>query len=122
MLYGVLMNKRSLYHCVNPDITIDIDAYIDAETGDLVIEGYDIGPRVGEAWGDSDYEYWLRIGRDDKPALYNSLSTDQHCDPVQLDGRLLDLVVENFSNNRAVSLLEEHCKVHQVPAKFSSYV
>ena len=31
------------------------------ESGDLVLEGQDLGPLVDSVWGDSDYEYWVTV-------------------------------------------------------------
>lgn len=42
--------------------------YVD-QNQDVVMEGYDIGPSVAEAWGDSDYEYWVRVPKEHKAAL-----------------------------------------------------
>ncbi|HRJ30173.1 MAG TPA: hypothetical protein PLV21_19195 [Cyclobacteriaceae bacterium] len=53
------MKSVSLYHFTGPDIKISIDAYFDGDK--LIIDGYDIGKRVEEYWGDSDYEYVLTI-------------------------------------------------------------
>ena len=43
-------------------------ARIDDE-GNLVLEGYDTGELVREWWGDSDYEYWLKVADDDKDTV-----------------------------------------------------
>ena len=43
-------------------------ARIDAESN-LVLEGYDIGELVREQWGDSDYEYGLKVAADDKDTV-----------------------------------------------------
>lgn len=50
------------------DISVELVAKID-DDGDLVLEGYDIGKAVAEHWGDSDYEYWLRVASDDKDTV-----------------------------------------------------
>jgi len=34
-----------------------------------VLEGYDCGPSVEAAWGDSDYEYWMVVAREHKDAV-----------------------------------------------------
>ncbi|MDZ7648279.1 MAG: hypothetical protein U5K54_14460 [Cytophagales bacterium] len=51
--------NRTLYHFVSDDIKVAIGAYF--EGGLLVIDGYNIGKRVKEYWGDSDYECVLKI-------------------------------------------------------------
>jgi hypothetical protein len=50
------------------DVSVHLTASID-EKGDLVLEGYDIGKFVEDHWGDSDYEYWLRIDKDYKDTI-----------------------------------------------------
>lgn len=118
------MTKTRLFHSESPGITIDIVAFIDGATGDLVIEGYDIGPRVEELWGDSDYEYWLRVAEADRSALLKSLSPGRKdcLDSSFDDSRLLDLIAATFNTDKAVSMLEEHCGKHRVPASFSSCI
>ena len=54
------MNERvTLFHLKNENITITIEAKFDGDK--LIIEGYDIGKSVKDAWGDSDYEYTITI-------------------------------------------------------------
>lgn len=52
----------------NEDISVHVVAKIDDEEN-LVLEGYDIGKYVKEHWGDSDYEYWLRVAKGDKDTV-----------------------------------------------------
>ena len=53
------MDAVTLFELKNEDIRISIEAYFENEV--LVIDGYDIGKRVEEYWGDSDYEYLIRV-------------------------------------------------------------
>ncbi|MBX2946764.1 MAG: hypothetical protein KF725_13095 [Cyclobacteriaceae bacterium] len=53
------MKSISLFTYSAPDIKVSIEAYFDGDK--LIIDGYDIGKRVEEYWGDSDYEYVLTI-------------------------------------------------------------
>ena len=69
------MESIRLYHSKSDDITISIDAYFDGEV--LVIDGYDIGPRVKEYWGDSDYEYMTRIPATGVNFLYDHFHVEQ---------------------------------------------
>ena len=64
------MKKESvtLYHSEREGITIDIKARF--ENDELVIDGYDIGKVVEEAWGDSDYEYVVTVPATDVPQVY----------------------------------------------------
>ena len=40
------------------------------EGGAIVLEGQDMGPIVEEVWGDSDYEFWVRV----EPASLSKLA------------------------------------------------
>lgn len=62
------MHTITLYYSKNKDISIHIQVYFDDEK--LVIEGYDIGKRVEEAWGDSVYEYVTTIPENEVKKLY----------------------------------------------------
>jgi hypothetical protein len=62
----------TLYHSENADIKVDIEARFDGDT--LIIDGYDIGKRVEEYWGDSDYEYTLTIPPESVQQLYNLMN------------------------------------------------
>lgn len=59
MTQSIEMDSVQLYHSKSEDIKIDISAYFEGSR--LVIDGYDIGKRVKEYWGDSDYEYVVKI-------------------------------------------------------------
>jgi hypothetical protein len=63
------MDKTLLYHFKDDSISITVEAYFD-EKESLVMEGYDIGKKVKEAWGDSDYEYSVTISNDELNKLY----------------------------------------------------
>ena len=62
------MSIITLFQYDTPQISINIQAYFENEK--LVIEGYDLGKRVKEAWGDSDYEYKTTITEDEVKKLY----------------------------------------------------
>lgn len=77
-----------------------LDALIDDE-GKLVIEGYDIGESVKEFWGDSDYEYWLRVPQEWKDTV------------------LLLLIKERFGLS---SDFKKWLEDKEIPHKFESWV
>ena len=62
------MYKVLLFHLESDNIEVTIKDYFEAEK--LVIEGYDIGKIVEEAWGDSDYEYSTTIYPEEVKKLY----------------------------------------------------
>ena len=68
------MERVSLYHYESTEIKISIDAYFEGDT--LVIDGYDIGKRVEAWWGDSDYEYNVRIPKVGIDFLFRHLKVE----------------------------------------------
>ena len=66
-----MKSSITLFHYIDEDIKIDIVARFDGDN--LIIDGYDIGKRVEEAWGDSDYEYVMTIPAESLPTLYGLL-------------------------------------------------
>jgi len=64
----------TLFHLEREDIRINIEARFEAEK--LIVDGYDIGKTVEEAWGDSDYEYVMTIPGEGVDALYGLLKVE----------------------------------------------
>lgn len=81
------------------DLHIELIARID-DNGDLVLEGYDRGKFVQEHFGDSDYEYWLKVPRDWKDTV------------------LLYMLREHFENDAGFRAWLE---AHNIPGKFTGY-
>ncbi len=96
-----------MYHEEREDIRIDIVAYFENDV--LVIDGYDIGKRVKDYWGDSDYEYVMRINPDgvDKLYVHFSIPPDK--------GQLLAFLAERYSGNRCFSELESLVEELKLP-------
>ena len=44
-----------------------------SDDGHLTVTGQDMGPSVERMWGDSDYEYGIRIKPEDIPTLWPHL-------------------------------------------------
>jgi len=94
--------KVSLVRVKGPT-NIYIDAEI-ADNGDLLFSGQDIGQAPREMFGDSDYEYWLRIPAANK------------------DQVLLALIQKQYSKNTSViSEFQNYLKSRGIPCEFSSY-
>ena len=66
MLKG--MYSINLFSLKNEEIKISIEARFEGEA--LIIDGYDIGKKVKEYWGDSDYEYTTTIYPESVKQLY----------------------------------------------------
>ncbi len=77
-----------------------LDAKID-ESGNLLLEGYDIGDSVEEFWGDSDYEYWLTVSHEWKDTV------------------LLLLIKEKFKLSSDFQIWLES---KEIPCKFESWI
>jgi hypothetical protein len=95
----------TLFHLKREDIRIHIEARFEGEK--LVVDGYDIGKTVEEAWGDSDYEYDMVIPAEGVGALYGLLDVR-----TGDKGGLLKALAERFHGNRCFSkigdFLDEH--------------
>ena len=94
------VKKIELMREIAPKDKRYLDAMIDDE-GNLVLEGYDIGESVKEYWGDSDYEYWLKIRKEWKDTV------------------LLMLIKERFGRS---SDLQTWLEEKEIPYEFSSWV
>ena len=81
-------------------IAVHLLARID-DAGELILEGYDSGRFVEEHWGDSDYEYWLKIAEKYKDTL------------------LLWLIKERFSSE---SEFRRWLEEKRIPHTFESWV
>lgn len=70
-----LMDSIILYNYKTTEISVTIEASFKDDK--LIIEGYDIGKRVEECWGDSDYEYSLTIQGNEVVKLYHLLQVKE---------------------------------------------
>jgi len=97
-----MIKKVRLVDLAGPT-SIHIEAEI-TDQGDLLISGQDLGDAPKEIFGDSDYEYWLRIKAADKDQL------------------LLALIEEIYSGNtRLISELQEYLNAKKIPSEFTSF-
>ena len=75
------------------------------DDGAIVLEGQDMGPTVEAVWGDSDYEYWVRVA------------------PPSLPKLAFELLREKFSGQLgAVDAFRDWCTTHGVQHEFDSWV
>lgn len=120
-------------------LRIRLDAAIDVQ-GDLVLEGYDLGSRVEELLGDSDYEYWLRVQAWHLGEVFDELLVDLFPAPADREAWLraagaagtkerppevlLLLLQEAFSNGRFSSDSEFRAWLDErrIASEFSSWV
>ncbi len=95
---------QTLYQYKDEGISIHVEAYF--ENDKLVVSGYDIGKRVEEYWGDSDYEYTSTVEAEGVSKLYPLLSVPPDAEA------LLVALAEKFNTNTCYSeyqsFLEQH--------------
>ena len=94
------MEAVTLFELKNEGIKISITAYFEKDI--LVIDGYDIGKTVEEYWGDSDYEYVLRIPSAGISFLYKHLNVfegDQQA--------LLHVLAKRYNSNSCFSEIRQ---------------
>lgn len=73
-LCHIMKDSITLFHFEAADIRVDIEARFEGEV--LIIDGYDIGKRVEEYWGDSDYEYTITIPAASVLQLYKLMNLE----------------------------------------------
>jgi len=72
--------------------------------GAIKMDTQDIGPTVEEIWGDSDYEFWVRVA------------------PAALPKLAFELLREKFVGHLgAVNAFRDWCKAHGVEHEFGSW-
>lgn len=122
--------RKKLFRLRDKSISIHIDVCINEDTGSLVIEGHDVGRAVSAAFGDSDYEYWLTVNRENKLRLFELFDeSDPEAVAVAIgcskdkdrDKALVALIQKHFSQHDVVSKLQEVCEARGIPCEFFSY-
>lgn len=107
------MEKVTLFYLERPDIKISMQIYFN-EKGQLYFDGYDIGKRVDDVWGDSDYEYTYTIETEEVLKFYQLFSLREGDQSA-----LLREIKNRFSVNKAYSLFGEFMRVNNI--KFSGF-
>jgi hypothetical protein len=54
-------------------------------SGDLVLEGHDMGPTVEQAWSQDEYEYWRRVQSSLVPKVLLELIKDRFKTDAEFD-------------------------------------
>jgi hypothetical protein len=108
------MNRIILYQFEASWIKVKIEAYFDQEN--LIIEGYDIGDRVEEWYGDSDYEYTLVVSGDEVVKLYPLLEVNEG----DKEG-LLKAIAEKYNTNTCYSEFRYFLENNQIKSEGFSW-
>lgn len=109
------MLSISLYRFVNDDIKIFIDAAFEGDS--LIIEGYDIGKRVEEYWGDSDYEYSVTVPPEGVMKLYDLMSVTAG----DKQG-LLEELARRYHTNSAYSDIRQFLDKNKIKSEGFSWI
>jgi hypothetical protein len=105
----------TLYHHEATDIKVDVEARFKGDT--LLIDGYDIGERVKEYWGDSDYEYSITIPPKSVLQLYDLLmirSGDRQS--------LLQELAKRYHSNTCFSEIRKLLDDHHIECEGFSWI
>jgi hypothetical protein len=116
--------SHNSYPAVNSHLSASIDGR------GLVISGHDLGPGVSSIWGDSDYEHWLVVGRDQLTSVLEDMlrKVDREAqvpdDPSQRDRLLLALLEQAWAKGvfETDADFRRWLNAIHVPSEFSSYV
>jgi hypothetical protein len=103
-----------LFHHKTDGIKISVEAYF--KDDNLIIDGYDIGKRVEEYWGDSDYEYITTVTADQLTKLYAVLG-------VEADDKekLLTMLSQRFNTNSCYTDVRNFFDQHDIRYESSSW-
>lgn len=108
------MYKVTLYYFESPDIKVTIEAYFDGEI--LKIEGYDIGKRVEEILGDSDYEYTTIISESEVEKLYPLMNIRKGD-----KGGLLNEIASIYNTNTCYSEFNDFLRKNSIKSEGFSW-
>ena len=75
------------------------------DDGTIKMDAQDMGPTVTQFWGDSDYEFWVRVP------------------PASLPKLAFELLREKFTGQLgAVDAFRDWCRTHGVQHEFDSWI
>jgi hypothetical protein len=95
-----MSNEVTLYDFRDESIHINVVARFEKEK--LIIDGYDIGKKVQEIMGDSDYEYIITVHEAEVVKLFEVVAI-----PVGDQDSMLRWLTESFNTNSCFSAFSE---------------
>ena len=110
------MNPVILFQLETENIKVTVEAFFEAG-GSLVVEGHDIGKTVLEYWGDSDYEYAVRVPPAEVVKLYALLAV-----PENDQAGLLERLHFQFHTNTCFSEFRDFLDQSGIHSEGSSWV
>ncbi len=113
-----MIGQKTLYEDKREGLHVVITAE-ERESGALVIAGYDVGEIVKSIRGDSDYEYYLSVNKDEVQKLMHKISTEQGIAPNF--PALLDWLAARYDDEYCFSKIQALLKDVGVEAEFSCW-
>ena len=92
---------------------VEVHVRADLKDGELTLSGQDLGPYVEEIWGDSDYEYWYHLDKENTEKLLEAIGGID--DPKAA-------LLREFRGEGGCRALQEFCNENGIKYGFSSYV
>lgn len=92
---------------------VEVHVRAEIENGELLISGQDLGPYVEAAWGDSDYEYWYHLDKENTEKLLKAI--DDVDDPKEA-------LLREFYGEDGCRMLRKLCEENSIKYEFNSYV
>lgn len=109
-----MLSPVTLFQHTDEEIKISVQAYFEGEV--LVIDGYDVGPKVAEFWGDSDYEYQVRIFPEGVAFVYQFLGVETGNKQA-----LLIALANRFNSNTCYSDIRNLIEENKLPSEGFSW-
>lgn len=99
--------------CNEHGLTAEVHVRASLTDGALTFAGHDLGSYVEDFWGDSDYEYWIELDKENTGKLFALIHGEK--DPEAALRR-------EFSGLEGCSRLREMCTENGIKYSFFSYV
>ena len=93
--------------------SVEVHVKAKIEDGELTLSWQDLGPYVEKTWGDSDYEYWYHLDRENTKKLMELIQGKE--DPKAA-------LLREFRGEGGCRALRELCEENGIKYEFSSYV
>jgi hypothetical protein len=109
------MKSKTLYNYRDSEIHINIVAYFEGEY--LVIDGCDRGEKVKAYWGDSDYEYLVKI----PPEGVRMLRIECACEHTDQDV-FLDHLAARYASASCYSDIRDLMERNNIPCEGFTWI
>ena len=108
-----MKNFTGLVLCDYRSERVDVHVWADYVDGKLVFSGQDLEPFVEEFFGDTDYEYWYSLEKEE---------ADKLIDVIHGQTDLQSALLREFSGEKGCAALRKVCEKNGIRYGFVSYV